>query len=91
MTNETRTHPGSGNGSAHALIQISLDGESIEVPRKTTPNAILAADNLDPATHYLVRVEGHHRTSYQGQGSTVLVVHPGETFVSLSTGPTTTS
>ncbi|GAC1382479.1 MAG: hypothetical protein NVSMB48_13120 [Marmoricola sp.] len=90
MTNETPAHPGNNGGPA-APIQISVDGEPVVVPRDTTPDAILRADGLDPATHYLVRVEGHHQTSYQGKGSEQIEVHHGEVFVSLSTGPTPTS
>ena len=73
-------------------VTINLDGEPLELlDRDTTPNEILLAANLDPATHYLVKLQGKHQESYQGRGEETVKVHNHERFISLSTGPTPTS
>lgn len=73
-------------------ITISLDGEELQLlDRDTTPNEILAAADLDLATHYLVRIQGKEQESYQGRGDEAIKVHNNQKFISLSTGPTPTS
>lgn len=73
-------------------VTVTVDNEPVALAdHKITPNALLIRVGLDPATHYLVLVHGHARTSLQGRGDETLTVHDGERFVSLSTGPTTTS
>lgn len=73
-------------------VTITLDTEPLAgVPQHTTPNAILRLADIDPATHYLMRVDGRHQESFEGKGDEPITVHEHETFVSLSTGPTPTS
>lgn len=79
---------------SHAIdmIEVLVDGDPVAVPRDTTANAILVAAGLDPASHYLVLKLGRgQQESFQGRGDDPVKVHPRETFVSLSTGPTPTS
>jgi hypothetical protein len=71
---------------------IILDEEELFVPDvDTTPNAILRLASLDPSTHYLVETKARKQISYKGLGDEPIKVKDGETFVSLSTGPTPTS
>lgn len=73
-------------------VTIVLDDEKLVLPdRDTTPNEILLAAKLDPATHYLVEVKGRRQIPYQGKGDEPIRVKDGDTFISLSTGPTPTS
>lgn len=73
-------------------ITIMIDGDAIEIPDKdTTANELLRAAGLDPLTHYLIRVRGKKRESFEGQGGDPLKVRRDETFISLFTGPTPTS
>jgi hypothetical protein len=53
-----------------------------------TPNQILRDAGIDPANHYLVRLEGHHQFSFQDKGNEPIHVHNHEQFISLSIGPT---
>ncbi|MGW4162252.1 hypothetical protein [Streptomyces sp. NPDC004788] len=72
-------------------VVVTVDGEPVEVPKRTTPNTILALAGIDAATHYLVRITGRHQHSYAGHGEEEITVHEQETFVSVSTGPTPTA
>ncbi|MEU6653333.1 hypothetical protein ABZ904_28835 [Streptomyces sp. NPDC046900] len=82
MTATTHTH----------TVTIEVDNEPLPgVPQHTTPNEILRLDGIDPATHYLERVEGRHLKSFKDKGDEPITVHPDQKFVSLFTGPTPTS
>ncbi len=73
-------------------ITFTVDGEPlITAEASLTPNQILGLAGVDPATNYLVQVEGRHQVSYQGQGDIPIRVHENAMFVSVSTGPTPTS
>lgn len=74
-------------------IHFFVDGEPFEtVQREWTPNAIIRKfGEKDPATHYLVRIEGQHRQSYEGKGEDPIEIHNGERFQIVSTGPTPVS
>jgi hypothetical protein len=73
-------------------VQVKIDGEDALLPsREITPNEILSLLGLDPASHYLVEVQGRHQNSYQGAGDEIIRVHNNQVFISLSTGPTPTS
>ncbi len=73
-------------------VTIVLDDEKLVLPdRDTTPNTILRLADLDTSTHYLVEIKGRHQVSYQGKGDEPIRVNDGDTFISLSTGPTPTS
>jgi hypothetical protein len=78
--------------STARTVTITLDNEPLpDVPRDTTPNAILNLAGIDSTSHYLVRIEGRHQESYAGRGDTEITVHENEVFVSVSTGPTPTA
>ena len=70
-----------------------MDGEPHETDsRELTPNEIIKDfGKKDPATHYLVHIEGHHRISYEGKGNEPIKLHNGERFQIVSTGPTPVS
>ncbi|MER7900981.1 hypothetical protein ABTX62_34190 [Streptomyces sp. NPDC096046] len=36
-------------------VTVTVDGEPVEVPKRTTPNAVLGLVGIDVAAHYLVR------------------------------------
>ena len=73
-------------------ITFTVDTEPITTREEhLTPNQVLSLAEIDPATHYLVRVEGRRQTSYQGRGDEKIRLHDGDVFVSASTGPTPTS
>ncbi len=77
----------------HEVIHFFVDGEPFEThEREWTPNAIIRRfGEKDPATHYLVRIEGHHRHSYEGKGEQPIEIHNDERFQIVSTGPTPVS
>ncbi|MBQ0975721.1 hypothetical protein ACFU46_17640 [Streptomyces griseoincarnatus] len=72
-------------------VTVTVDGEPVEVPKHTTPNAVLGLAGIDAATHYLVRIAGRQQHSFAGHGEEEITVHERETFVSVSTGPTPTA
>lgn len=73
-------------------VEILFDGEPLRLPAgDTTPNEILTVAGLDPATNYLVLIQGRHQVSYQSRGDEQIHVHKDESFIALSTGPTPTS
>lgn len=73
-------------------VTIEVDSETLEgVPQHATPNEIMRLDGIDPDRHYLERIQGDHLISFKGSGDEPITVHEGEKFVSLYTGPTTTS
>ncbi|MET9593180.1 hypothetical protein ABZY45_19910 [Streptomyces sp. NPDC006516] len=72
-------------------VTVTVDGEPVDVPKRTTPNTILALAGIDAGTHYLVRITGRHQHSFAGRGEEEINVHERETFVSVSTGPTPTA
>ncbi|MEU0132319.1 hypothetical protein [Streptomyces sp. NPDC006289] len=72
-------------------VMVTVDGEPVEVSKRTTPNAVLVLAGIDAGTHYLVRITGRHQHSFAGCGEEEINVHERETFVSVSTGPTPTA
>jgi len=56
-----------------------------------TPVQILQNAGIDPASHYLVQIEGNHRTSYQDKPNAEIHMHQHMKFISVSTGPTPVS
>jgi hypothetical protein len=74
-------------------IHFFVDGEPHETARREwTPTEIIKKfGEKDPATHYLVRIEGHQRHSYEGKGNVPIEIHEGERFQIVSTGPTPVS
>lgn len=56
-----------------------------------TAKEILTNAAIDAATHYLVRIEGDHRDSYQNEPDKPIHMHEHMKFVSISTAPTPVS
>ena len=56
-----------------------------------TPTQILSNAKIDPANHYLIQIEGQHRTSHQGKPDEAIHMHNHMVFISVSTGPTPVS
>lgn len=84
---EEETRPGH-----HTPVVITVDGESVTVDgHEQTPNRVLRAAGIDPVTHYLVKIDGRHQTSYKDQGDVEIKVHEHEKFVSVFSGPTPVS
>lgn len=77
----------------HEAIHFWVDGEEYKTKqREWTPNAIVKEfGGRDPATNYLVRIEGHHRESFEGKGDIPIKLHDCERFQVISTGPTPVS
>lgn len=76
------------------VIHFELDAEPERTGRaRWTPNEIIHHfGKKDPATHYLVRVEGGRKTeSYEGLGDTEIELHDGMCFLIISVGPTPVS
>jgi hypothetical protein len=75
------------------IIHFSVDGEPYETrQREWTPNAIIKDfGGRDPATNYLVEIEGLKKISYQGKGEIPIKLHECEQFQIISTGPTPVS
>lgn len=73
-------------------VVIVFDGEPLRLPSAdATPDQILNIAGLEPATNYLVLIQGRHQVTYEGKGDEQIHVHKGEQFIALSTGPTPTS
>ena len=69
-----------------------VDGERVSTEERVlTPVQIMELAEVDPATNYLVRIEGRHQISYKDRPNEEVEVHEDETFVTVSTGPTPVS
>lgn len=89
MATAAEQGPEHGNSTT---ITFTVDGEPVTTQeRKLTPVQIMELANVDPATSYLVRVEGRHQVSYKDTPNEVIEVHEGEVFVTVPTGPTPVS
>lgn len=96
MTTETGNlsgdtpHAGMGH---HHEIHFFVDGEPYETDKQVlTPNEIIREfGQKDPATNYLVQIDGRQRISYQGKGDEPIRLHDGERFQIVFTGPTPVS
>jgi hypothetical protein len=56
-----------------------------------TPIQILQAAHIEPASHYLVQLEGQHQISYKDTPTQEIHMHEHMKFISISTGPTPVS
>jgi len=92
METQERADEDSGRPHVHE-IHFSVDGERYETSeRQLSANEIIRRfAQKDPATHYLVQIEGNHRISYQGKGDEPIRMHEGMRFQVISTGPTPVS
>ena len=77
---------------SHHEIEFSVDGEKIETRQhELTAVQITVFANIDPKTHYLVEIEGHHQISYKDRPEAEIHLRAGLKFISVSTGPTPVS
>lgn len=83
--------PNDHGNSPDKNVTIDFDDEPLVVPRDTTPNEIMNLAELDPAEHYLVHVQGNKQESFKDRGDEPQKVHNNDKWVSVYTGPTTTS
>jgi hypothetical protein len=92
METQQEAQQAAAQGRGHE-IHFTVDGEPYETPeRELTPNDILTKfAEKDPATNYLVQIQGQHRISYQGKGDEPIKMHEGMRFQVISTGPTPVS
>lgn len=74
-------------------VEISIDGESFTASAKEmTARAILALASKDAAAYYLVEIKGKkERVSYKDRPDTVIKLHKGSKFITVSTGETPVS
>lgn len=73
-------------------FRFTVDDEPFTTQEHTlTPTQILTIAQIDPATHYLVQIEGKEKKSYQNEPSEPIHMHEHMKFVSVFTGPTTVS
>ena len=71
---------------------ITVDGEELTVTEhRLTPRTIMERVDIDPATHYLVIIEGRHRESLEGKNDQLIQIHEKLTLVSVFTGETPVS
>jgi hypothetical protein len=77
----------------HPPIHIWVDGEEYTTDqRELTANQIITNfGKKDPATNYLVEIQGNHKVSFQGKGDELIKLHNNESFQIVSTGPTPVS
>ncbi|MGH9326021.1 MAG: hypothetical protein ACRD2B_04950 [Terriglobia bacterium] len=70
-------------------IHFTVDGEEYETHhRKLTANQIISEfGKQDPATNYLVEIQGTHKVSYQGKGDEEIKLRDCMSFQIISTGP----
>src|SRR5205085_839211 len=81
-----------GKGRAHE-IHFTVDGEPYETTQhELTPNEIIRRfAQKDPATNYLVQIQGHHQISYKDKGDEPITMHEDMKLQVIPTGPTPVS
>ena len=73
------------------LIHFEVDAEHLETTDKTlTVAQVLELAHLDPATHYLIEIDGQHQKKHTDPDEQ-LHLHEHERFISVFTGPTPVS
>jgi hypothetical protein len=74
------------------VIDFEVDGDRLDTTeRQLTPRQILKLAKIDPATHYLVQIQGRHQIPYKDKPDEPIQMHDGLKFISVSTGPTPVS
>lgn len=79
-----------GTSAQARLVTVTVDGEQVTSPREATAGGLLRAAGLDPSTRELVQIEGRTQHPYPDPGQRI-ELHEGETFITVSTGPTPVS
>ncbi len=74
-------------------IHFFVDGEEYKTREsELTANQIISQfGQKDPATNYLVEIQGNHKVSFQGKGDEAIKMHNNLSFQIVSTGPTPVS
>ena len=73
-------------------IDYTVDDEPQSTTSKVlTPRQILTDAGIDPATHYLVQLQGQHQISYKDTPDVEIKMHEHMKFISISIGPTPVS
>jgi hypothetical protein len=72
-------------------VEVTVDGETVVVPERTTPNQILVRAGLDPTKTYLIEKKGNHTVSYKDNADVEIHVHKHQQFLTASRGPVTVS
>jgi hypothetical protein len=91
-TNAQQQGPHDEEHSPNHVIHFKVDGSHLTIGAPdSTPNEILRLASIDPTTHYLVRINGRKRESFQDKGDLGIKVHQGDVFISVSVGPTPVS
>lgn len=96
MSSETASasHPGGDatDDRGRRPIPYTVDGEPFTTTDPTlTPRQIMERAGVDPDANYLVEVKGRHQTSYREHPDKEIRVQKGDTFITVSTGPTPVS
>lgn len=89
-----QAHEHSKGHEAHIpAIHFKVDGEPYDTRAlELTANEILKDfAGVDPATHYLLQIHGHHHISFLGKGDDPIRMEEGMRFQVISTGPTPVS
>jgi hypothetical protein len=76
-----------------SLIHFKIDEEPYDTKAsELTPHQLIAEfAGLDPATHYLLQIEGREQISYQDRADTPIPMKQHAKFITASTGPTPVS
>jgi hypothetical protein len=74
-------------------IEFSIDGDPYSTTEKTLTARQLLSEfsKLDPASHYLIQVEGRHQESYADHPDDPIHLHPKQKFITAASGPTPVS
>lgn len=74
-------------------IAFTIDGDPYSTSdRVLTPRQILTDyAKVDPASHYLIQVEGREQMSYETQPDEPIHMHEHQTFITAAVGPTPVS
>jgi hypothetical protein len=84
--------PNSNEHDAKHEIDYTVDDEPESTTSKVlTPSQILTNAGIDPASHYLVQLQGQHQISYKDTPDVEIKMHEHMKFISISTGPTPVS
>lgn len=80
--------------NTHTITYTLDDEPQTTTERELTARQILEKGGVDPASHYLVQIQGAHdkeKKSYKDIPDEIVKLHPNMKFISVSTGPTTVS
>lgn len=73
-------------------FKFSVDDEEFNTHEHIlTPIQILQIAGIDPATHYLVEIQGNYQMSYKDKPTEPIHMHQHAKFVSVFTGETPVS